>query len=505
MNSMKFFHCLLKNKLINSCNWQQFVFSLFFLTCAVFLASCGENQRTPEPKEGVLIYAALNPVSSEIKNSINIFNQNHTEVQIEIHDYSDEGGLERLQTELVLGQVPDIMEMHYFGSTFNRRTEVKNGQRTSWRSTQNNSLERPADEYWMPYRQMAQKGYLEDLWPYIENDPELGRDGVLQAPMKAAEVNGGLYILFMEVRINTVMGPESIVGDRYSWTLEELFETFSAMQEGSTILRYNATKRDLFFDLLCSSISKYVNIDTGTCSFDSQDFRELLALLEYFPNESDFTGPEKASEEIMERIRAGKQMLEVTQISWPEDLIRRDGYWQERTAFPGYPTADGSSGNSFYPMGDILAMSATCQDKDAAWEYIRELIKPRRNKETAIVSFVSTPVNMNDYDWFLWGNLVYLTKNCKEINPDDPTLAVLPWLPFGAYGPEIYPMELLTEEDMKRFETLLNSTTLLYWPDDELSNIVWDSIGPYLAGDRSLDDTVALVQNRAQLYVNEMR
>lgn len=58
---------------------------------------------------------------------------------------------------------------------------------------------------------------------------------------------------------------------------------------------------------------------------------------------------------------------------------------------------------------------------------------------------------------------------------------------------------------MERFETLLNSTTLLYWPDDELSNIVWDSIGPYLAGDRSLDDTVALVQNRAQLYVNEMR
>ena len=66
-------------------------------------------------------------------------------------------------------------------------------------------------------------------------------------------------------------------------------------------------------------------------------------------------------------------------------------------------------------------------------------------------------------------------------------------------------MELLTEEDMERFETLVNSTTLLYWPDDELSNIVWDSIGPYLAGDRSLDDTVALVQNRAQLYVNEMR
>ena len=66
-------------------------------------------------------------------------------------------------------------------------------------------------------------------------------------------------------------------------------------------------------------------------------------------------------------------------------------------------------------------------------------------------------------------------------------------------------MRPLTEEESQRHRDLVNHTTLLYWPDDELSNIVWDSIGPYLAGDRSLDDTVALVQNRAQLYVNEMR
>ena len=72
-------------------------------------------------------------------------------------------------------------------------------------------------------------------------------------------------------------------------------------------------------------------------------------------------------------------------------------------------------------------------------------------------------------------------------------------------GPKIYAMALLTEEDMQRFETLVNSTTLLYWPNDSLSDIIWETIGPYLAGDRSLDDTVALVQNRVQLYVNEQR
>ena len=478
------------------------------LLAVILLPACGESRLSLESEEGVLTYAALNPVSVETQRAVDWFNKTHEDIQIEIRDYTDEGGLERLQTELVLGKVPDIMEMHYFGKSAERtgknNSDIKSGNSMSWRYTENSTLDRPADEYWMPYRIMAQKGYLEDLWPYIENDPKLDCDGVLQAPMKAAEINGGLYILFMEVRVNTIMGPESIVGDRYSWTLEELLGTFSAMREESTILRYNATQRDLYFDLLCQSLNKYVDLGAGTCSFDSQDFRDMLAFLKCFPDEAEYTDPREEAEEALERVRTRRQMLEVTQISWPEDLIRRDGFWQERTAFPGCPTADGSSGNSFYPMGDVLAMSSTCKDKDAAWEYIRGLIRPRRNGSNAIIAYVSTPVNLHDYELFLRGNL-NMMKDYRKYAPDNPTQLVVPWRPYGYFGPEIYPIALLTEEDIERFETLLNSATLLYWPDDELSDIVWDSIGPYLAGDRNLDDTVALVQNRVQLYVNELR
>ena len=285
------------------------------LLVVFLLPACGESQLSLESEEGILTYAALNPVSSETQRAVDRFNKNHEDVQIEIRDYTDEGGLERLQTELVLGKVPDIMEMHYFGKSSDRTREVVNGSTASWRYTGNSTLERPADEYWMPYRIMAQKGYLEDLWPYIENDPELGRNGVLQAPMKAAEVNGGLYILFMEVRINTVMGPESIVGKRYSWTLEELLETFSTMREDSTILRYSATKRDLFFDLLCQSLNKYVDMGTGTCSFDSQDFRDMLAFLKCFPDEVDLADPREEADEAMERVKIGRASCR-ERVSW---------------------------------------------------------------------------------------------------------------------------------------------------------------------------------------------
>ena len=94
---------------------KRWVVLLLCLLGALVLPACGERQSAPEEDENVLIYAALNPISSETRDFVKKFNEAHTDVQIEIHDYSDEGGIERLRVELVLGQVPDIMEMHYFG------------------------------------------------------------------------------------------------------------------------------------------------------------------------------------------------------------------------------------------------------------------------------------------------------------------------------------------------------------------------------------------------------
>ena len=478
---------------------------LVLLACALVLPACGGDQLPPEPEEGVLIYAALNPVSKTLQKSVDKFNENHEDVQIEIRDYSDEGGIERLRTELVLGRVPDIMEMHYYG---------KSGPQVAEDSTffyvLPGSYTEAADEYWMPYRIMAQKGYLEDLWPYIENDPDLGRDGVMQAPLKAAEVNNGLYILFQKVVIFTLTGRESVVGDRYSWTMEELLEVLEEMPEGSTILRYNMTRREAFFNFLRFSLDRFVDQEAGTCDFDSQGFRDLLRFLESLPDKSESEDPADAEEEVKRRIRNGQQMLEGKMISWQIGIGISDAIWQERAAFPGYPTADGSSGRFFYPPGTILAMSSACRDKDAAWEYIRELIRPRCNKAHPLAPLMNIPVNANDYEMLLWGELVQLRKLIDRAGTGKFFKKFMETSPSTTqrhfrHGPDLHLMHVQTEEDSQRHRDLVNHTTQLYWPNDELSDLVWDSIGPYLAGDRSLDDTVALVQNRAQLYVNEMR
>ncbi len=475
--------------------------------CILLFSACsagGENRPAPEPEDGVLVYAALNPLSSELEQSIERFNTEHTDVQIEVCDYSDAGGVQRLLVELAAGRIPDIMELHKIAYVTNQWGDIceisysANTLSTDPSNAQNwDSCSYTGQDYWMPYRQLAQKGYLEDLWPYIENDPNFGLDSVLEAPLKAAEIDGGLYMLFGEVSIATLMGSERVVGERYGWTFEELMDTFSQMPEGSSILRYDATKKDVFFNLISPALNQYVNWDTGECSYDSQGFRDTLLFLDQFPTEFDsLLSAERIEEEVTWRVFGGQQMLETTTIHLLENITYHDAFWGGRAAFVGYPTADGSLGSSFILHGNKLAISASCANKDAAWEFIRRLIRKsgynmNSMREAHWMSRVQILINRKDYNL---GNRVDMAQT-----PED-----LPPLRTYKDGPSI-PVDPPNEDDLQRLNALMDYTTQIYWPNDELSNIIWDAIGPYFAGDKTLDETVDLVQRRAMLYVNENR
>ena len=462
-----------------------FLLSIYML----LLPGCGEQQLPPE-SEGVLTYAAINPVSTKLKRSIERFNEAHPDTPIEIHDYSEEGGMERLQTELVLGKVPDIMELRAGDNT-----------KESWRSPdQVPGVDKGSEDY-MPYRQLAMKGYLEDLWPYIENDPELGREAVLEAPLKAAEVNGGLYMLFDGVEIFTLTGRASVVGERYSWTLDDIMEVYAAMPEDSTILRYNITRKECFYNLLCNSLERFIDRETGESTFDSEEFRTLVGFLETLPDKADDKPPAEAEEEVIRRIQNGTQMLEGMAVLWPDSIALSDGLWQERAAFPGYPTTDGNSGSFFYLKRNILGMSATCRNKDAAWAYIRTLITPCLIG--ADVFFNGIPVNLHDYEK-ICRYVLRRTQEWERLWAGRPEIHYMTTRHFQ-YGPEVPLLDFPSEKENQRHRELIDHTTQIFWPEDELSNIVWDTLGPYFARDKTWEQTVNLLQNRVKIYLDENR
>ena len=443
------------------------VFLLALADCLLAACSAGGQK---ESEVTTLIYANLTKGGVDY-SAVMRFNAAHKDVQVVIQNYFDEDdsrGQDRLLAEIAAGDMPDIIDLGPAGG--------------------------------LPYQRMARKGLLENLWPYIENDPELGREGVLEAPLKAAEVDGGLYVVFDKVCIQTLVGAESIVGNRYSWTIEELLDAYASMSEGSTIMEMDMLrKQDVFRRLFYLSAEDYVDWNTGECFYDSEQFRSTLEFINNnFPdeisNELAAMDTEELSAESMEWILSGRQMLSSTVLARPRNIQEIDTIFGAggRAAFVGYPTEDGSVGSYFYIRGRSLGMSTYCQHKEAAWDFLREVLLPQYNDIRSLdnpnVDKFHVPLNLNDYQ-------LLKRYDMTVISPDGAPYYMGPILRYHK----------ATQEEVDRFDYLMNSIDKINLYDRKIYDIAYETASAYFAGDKTLDETVALLQNRVGLYVNENR
>lgn len=456
------------------------------LICAVLLmlpvlAACtpaGGGDTPPEEDGGVttLVYAQLTKNGVD-REAVRQFNMKQKNVQIEIKNYaalSENGrkGADLLLTEIAAGNIPDIIDM---------------GDRHT--------------NYQLPYRKLAQQGYLEDLWPYIENDPDLGRENVVEAPLKAAGVNGGLYLAFDSFYIQTLTGSTSMVGDRTSWTFADLQEAFAAMPEGAAIFDLSMSNEDILYYLGRGLVDDFVDWETGKCSFDSDKFRAILSFAYSFPPDntdySSWTTEDNIiyNEEMLQRQAAGLQMLHNDNIMDAGSLLTDKALYSIRPetdrqiSYVGYPVEDGSVGSYFIPSKRKVAISSTCKDKDAAWELIRQMFLPKPSDSTAYSSdeIQIIPINMGDYMKMANTAKTQMQKGVQIYYHTGPLVDKLP----------------LTEEEYQRFEDFMNSITRIDIWGNQIFDIVQEQCGPYFAGDKTLDETVDLIQRRVSLYVSE--
>ena len=438
-----------------------FFLSSFIIPLLLVLSACGAGgeNATPEPGVTTLIYAQISENGVD-REWLNRFNSEHEgEVQIEVRDYSQtsEGGqqgMDLLMTEIAAGKVPDIIELGTSGET----TEL-------------------------PYRKLAEQGFLEDLWPYIENDMGLGRVGVIEAPLKAAEVDGGLYTVFEGFQLHTLTGAKAVVGDRTGWTVEDLLEAFETMPEGSVILEtYEdySVRQHLLSSFLYGFSDLFIDLESRQCHFDGELFRSILDLVKRVPDECSwhpyYTSLEDRKYEYQDRQMDGLVMLDDTSFTYYNDFWLADFYLGEATCI-GYPVGDGSPGAYIEPRGIKLAMSSTCADKDAAWQYIRWELCPKPDEAWGF------PVNKK-----LHSRVRARAVVAHNVLPGDTS--------YFFYDP-------MTKEEVEYVTSLFDTNRSSILLDKEVRDIVLDTAGAYFAGDRDLEQTVQMLNSRVGLYLNE--
>lgn len=410
-------------------------------------------------------------MSSGTRAMVMNFNRGSKEYFIEIQDYSEfntpddaSAGLTKLNTEILTGRMPDLLDV--------------------------------SDA--LPLRQYAAKGYLEDLWPYIESDAELGREGVMERALQSAEIDGRLYQVFSQFNLDTVAGASAAVGDKAGWSLTELKAAMEKMGPECCVLDPKETRDSIFRGLFARNLDHFVDWDAGTARFDTPEFREILEFCASFPAQP---GAADDGLDAMTRAAEGRQLLlrggvhSLTSVKIDRELFGGN------VTFVGYPDGQGIAARFAAEGG--LAMSSACTDKEGAWSFLRKVLLPT-GQEFFSDGF---PINRTDFDNAAAKSMEvkYAKDENGEVMTDEKGEPVIEGQGYGLLGGRWIPLNPITQADYDQVMELYNAAGSLLRQDENIQEIVLDCIGGYFAGDRTAEDTIGAIQNRVTLYLNEQK
>ena len=443
----------------------------------------GANQSTlvtlrlvPEdsvPKKETLTLATLY-MEYQMTNQIVQFNRHSETCRIEVLDYSEynteenvDAGLTKMTTEILAGDMPDLLSLRQ-----------------------------------MPYRQLAAKGLLEDLYPYLDADKDLKREDFFPTVLSAMEVNGKLCEVMPSFSVMTLIGATSVVGDKPGWSFEDFDAALASMPEGCDPLDFYTTRDDMLQTLLYLDMDDFVDWTSGKCSFDSSEFIDMLQFANRFPAKFDWDTYEWGQgDDVLSRISSGQQMLMASSITSIDDVLYNDLYFGGSSTYVGYPSNNGV-GNMLY-LGDGYGMSSSCKNKDAAWEFLRSILTKDYQK-----SVWGLPVNKEAFNEQLKVSMTPEYKKDAEGNyllDDDGERIQVSKGGIGFADGTTYDLYAMTQDQADRLLDLINTTTRSYEINDGIFQIVKELAQSYFAGQKSAEEVARLVQSKANIYVNEQR
>ena len=413
----------------------------------------------------------------EIRDLVINFNKSSDKYRIEVQNYSQyndynseneedwNAGLTKLSTEIVAGNVPDLLMLDS-----------------------------------LPYQQYITKGLLEDLYPYLDNDPELSRDQLLGSVLKAAEFNGGLYQTISSFNIQTVVCPTSVVGPEPGWTLAEMRAIQDTMPEGSALFQ-DITKEQMLRQYFYMGGADFIDWETGKCSFNSEGFIDLLEYANTFPAEIDWENYEYEYVPELVRLQEGSLLGMTMYVNDITNYLRMKAMFGGEMTVMGYPCED-RNGNILRINGG-MAMSSTCADKDGAWQFLRSYFLPQGDGSNSRMMYrYGLPINRADMDELVAQAMkkeYYKDENGKQVLQPLTTW----WMDNGT--PEGYEIKIMPaeQEDIDAFMALIESTTKVASYDTEVVDIVCEEAAAYFAGQKGAQDVATVIQSKLQTYVNE--
>ena len=390
----------------------------------------GVDERT------VLTMESLQPDTSLLE-AVAQFNRSNPDYKVELksrfsfaEDVSDsewQQALLKLNTEMISGKIPDIIDL-------------KN----------------------LPVEAYSDRGLLEDLYPYIQNDASIREEDYFDHVFETLSIHGRLPYVTNSVTVQTMVADSRVVGTEEGWSAEDFMHFLD--QHGNKVIE--AQKPVSFLRMMVRGNNRFVDWKTGTCRFDSEEFIKLL--------------------ELSRRVGDGRQTFIYNGMSeYPIDVAFLNAtsvfsVAQYNTLFAGnvnpigYPNEDHTVCH-FLLATTKIGISAAGEHKEGAWEFARSILEERQQDASFFF-----PIRRASFEKI--ASAALRGKSMWSYEYERP----------------------LVQEDVDLARKLLNSARYGL-NENELVSIITDGSEGYFAGTKTAEEAAASIQSRAQLYVSEQR
>ena len=411
-------------------------------------------------------------LSDDITRRVIEYNRNNADYRIVLKDYSiyndyysENGynqGITQLNNDIISGQMPDIL------------------------ITNNNDL---------PINNYISKGLIADVDKLIEEDEELSKVEFMQNAFDAYRTNGKLYYIVPDFEVYTLIAKESLVGDRESWTMEDMQQVIAGL-DGTKAFAGDLTS-NMFIEMVMRYCgNQFVDVSAGKCSFNTDDFISMMEYAKSLPQNSEGYD-EDYWEHYESQYRENRSLLMEANF-WRFDNVAYsiNGRMGEDVAYVGFPT---EGGNGSYIMSSTLyALSAKSKNLDEAWNFMRYYLTDEYQDDLDSISYFAVKKDsfyeqskkaMERRYW------EYTDENGEVVREySDMTI----WI-----NNEAVPYEPLSQEQVDKLTAFIESVHNPYYYNEEVMNIINEEIDGYFTGDKPASEVADVIQRRVQNFVDE--
>lgn len=388
----------------------------------------GKDERT------ILTMSSIQPDESVVE-AVAQFNKSSQKYKVELTQYfssyeevSDEdldNAIEKFNLDITSGNIPDIIDLSN-----------------------------------MPIEIYTKKGILEDLYSYINTDPDINMEDYFENILDAFSIDGRLPYVTNGVMIATFFADSRILGTEAGWTYDDVLSLLEQY-------KLDGLNSEFFLEKAIQSSDSLVDWSAGECYFESDEFIQLLELAAKVGNKNGnaFSGETK-----------DKSVSAIYNITFSVyDIAQFFDIFEGNVNAIGLPNDHGTDYQAVLP-GAKIGMSAAGRNKEGAWSFVRTFLEERQQDSSYFF-----PIRKASFD-----KLMKEAMNGNSI-----------W----SYRYE----GKITQQEVELAKALLSSAHYSFSDNTTIIDIATEEAEAYFDGSRTAKEVAANIQTRVQLYINEQR